>query len=76
MAPKVADAAPVSTIRKLLAYRCLIDSEPWFVFWLHDEDIFGVTDAKNRVYEQQMTTTERKQLAGNVSESLLVDKWM
>jgi hypothetical protein len=67
--------APTSLPRKLIAYRCLIDSDPWFVTWLHDDDILGVMDGKTKLFETQLTTTERKKLAGNVSESLLADKW-
>ena len=66
---------PVSVARKLLSYRCLIDSDPWFVFWLNDENTFGVTDGKQKLFEKQITINDRKQLAGNVSESLLPDIW-
>ena len=70
------EAAPVSTIPKLLAYQRHINADQWFVFWLHDGEILGVTDGETQVYEKQLTTTERRQLAGNVCKSLLADKWM
>ena len=62
-------------VGELLLYACLKDSDAWFVFWLNDEDTLGVTDGKGKLFEKQTTLDESKQLAGNVLESVVSDKW-
>uniref|UniRef100_A0AC34FHJ3 Uncharacterized protein n=1 Tax=Panagrolaimus sp. ES5 TaxID=591445 RepID=A0AC34FHJ3_9BILA len=68
---------PTSAVSKLLFCRkkCFKTDRFWIIFWRHQDDTFGITNGETRIYEKKISVAERRELVGNVSASLLTDKW-
>ena len=69
------ESSSVNSSRKLLCYRKLINLDPWFVYWIPDEEILGITDGMKKLFESKVTIADRKEILGNVAESLVSNKW-
>lgn len=59
-------------------FRCTTSVENetrWCIYWIDAEEVFGVTDAKSKVFEKKLDRLERRKFLGNIAESLLEDNW-
>ncbi|KHN83835.1 hypothetical protein Tcan_05516 [Toxocara canis] len=59
-------------------FRCFSLAEGdtrWFIYWIREAQIFGVTDGMTKVFETEMSRAERRKLLGNVADSRLEDDW-
>ncbi|MFH4974290.1 hypothetical protein AB6A40_000999 [Gnathostoma spinigerum] len=59
-------------------FRCYVTEEDelrWFVYWIRDENLFGVTDGMSEAFESVMKREERRQLLGDIADALLEDNW-
>uniref|UniRef100_A0A915PQR6 diacylglycerol O-acyltransferase n=1 Tax=Setaria digitata TaxID=48799 RepID=A0A915PQR6_9BILA len=61
------------------SFRCCVinddDSKRWFVYFEKPRSTLVVTDGMTTTYEKTLTTKDRVEFAGNVSESLLEQSW-
>uniref|UniRef100_A0A914Z3W7 Bet v I/Major latex protein domain-containing protein n=1 Tax=Panagrolaimus superbus TaxID=310955 RepID=A0A914Z3W7_9BILA len=64
-------ASPLLFCRK----QCFKTETIWTIFWRDHEDIFGVTDGETKIFEKKIPIAERMKFCGNVSASLLTEKW-
>ncbi|OZC09832.1 hypothetical protein X798_03235 [Onchocerca flexuosa] len=62
------------------SFRCCVISDDgikrWFVYFDKPRSTMVVTDGMASTYEKMMTTKDRIEFAGNVSESLLEQSWL
>ncbi|CAB3397672.1 unnamed protein product [Caenorhabditis bovis] len=58
----------------ILVYDREHNFKKWFVYWIPKSKTLGVKDAKDVVYEKEMTVQDRMDLL-NVTKTLLEDKW-
>uniref|UniRef100_A0A0R3RZX1 DUF4379 domain-containing protein n=1 Tax=Elaeophora elaphi TaxID=1147741 RepID=A0A0R3RZX1_9BILA len=60
------------------SFHCCVITEGagrWFVYFDKPRSMLVVTDSTASTYEKTMTTKDRIEFAGNVSESLLEQSW-
>ncbi|KAM3717196.1 putative apolipophorin protein [Dirofilaria immitis] len=60
-------------------FRCCVinddDVKRWFIYFDKSRSTVVATDGMTSTYEKMMTTKDRIEFAGNVSESLLEQSW-
>uniref|UniRef100_A0A915CE08 Uncharacterized protein n=1 Tax=Parascaris univalens TaxID=6257 RepID=A0A915CE08_PARUN len=60
-------------------FRCFAyegnNNSRFFIYWIREEQIVGVTDGMEKVFEAEINRFERRKLLGNVADSRLEDEW-
>lgn len=51
------------------------DNTEYFIYWLPEQNILGVTNFNDNLFEITLNRKDRKKLLRNVAESLIENKW-